>query len=69
MEIEDFVLDEKMLMVDVSFPWYADFVNYLACNVLPPDLNSRQNKKFLHDVRFYQWDDLCYSIDVLIKLY
>ena len=54
MEIEDFVLDEKMLMVDVSFPWYADFVNYLACNVLPPDLNSRQNKKFLHDVRFYQ---------------
>ena len=38
-------------------PWCADFVNYLACGVLPPDLNSQQRKRFLHDVRYYHWDD------------
>ena len=56
MEIEEYFPNEQMLMVDVSLPWYVDFVNYLACNVLLPDLNSRQKKKFLHYVRFYQWD-------------
>ena len=37
-------------------PWFADYVNYLACKVLPPDL-SPQQKKFLHDVKSYLWDD------------
>ena len=45
MEIEEYFLDKQMLMVDVSLPWYADFVNYVAYIVLPPDLNSRQRKK------------------------
>ena len=38
-------------------PWYADFVNYLVCNVLPPGLSHYQKKKFLHDVRHYYWDE------------
>ena len=39
------------------FLWYAVFVNYLACKVLPPKMSYRQRKQFLHDARFYQWND------------
>ena len=55
--IEEFFLDEQLLAMEAHFPWYSDFVNCLACNVLPLGLNSQQKKKFLHDVRMYQWDD------------
>ena len=56
-EIDEYFPYEQMLIVDASLPWYVDIVNYLACNVLPSELNSRQKKKFLHDVKCYQWDD------------
>ena len=49
-EIEESFLDEQLLVMEAHFPWYADFVNYLACNVLPPGLSSQHKKKFLHDV-------------------
>ena len=44
--------------METHLPWYADFVNYLACNVLPLGLNSQHKKNFMHDVKFYQWDNL-----------
>ena len=56
-KIEESFLDEQLLMMEAHLPWYADFVNYLAYNVLPPRLSFQQKKKFLHDVKFYQWDD------------
>ena len=49
--------DEKLFGVDTSTPWYANIVNVLTCKVLPPDLASQQRKKFLHDMKCYQWDD------------
>ena len=48
--------DEQLMRVEATVPWYADYVNYLACKVLFPDLSSNQ-KKFLYDVRSYLWDD------------
>ena len=45
------------MLMEISLPWYDDIVNFLACNVLPSEFNSRQKKKFLHDVKCYQWDD------------
>ena len=45
-------------------PWYAYFANYLVSELLPPELKFQQKKKFLHDVRSYQWDD-----PYLYKLY
>ena len=56
-EIEESLPDEQLLAMEAHFPWYANFVNYLACNVLLPGLTSQQKKKFLHDVKLYQWDD------------
>jgi hypothetical protein len=55
--IQEVFLDEQLLEVEAKLPWYADFVNYLACKVIPPDLSYHQKKKFLHDVRSYLWDD------------
>ena len=45
------------MRVEAMVSWHADYVNYLACDVLPPEMSSQQKKKFLHDVRSYLWDD------------
>ena len=38
-------------------PWYADFMNYISCGVLPLDMDYHQKKKFLWDSRQYFWDE------------
>ena len=55
--IQEMFLDELLMRIEASVPWYADYVNYLACGVFPPDLSYQQKKKFLHDVNLYLWDD------------
>ena len=45
------------MSMNSSIPWYDDLVNYLACNVLPPELKSQQRKRYLRDVKPYQGDD------------
>ncbi|KAH9763243.1 hypothetical protein KPL70_001093 [Citrus sinensis] len=56
--------DEQLLAVQQAqmlqqseSPWYADFANYLVSGLLPPELKFQEKKKFLYDVRSYQWDD------------
>ena len=50
--------DKKLLSLDaVEFPWYADIVNLLACEVYPPDATTQQRKKLLYDSRAYIWDE------------
>ncbi|KAH9763726.1 hypothetical protein KPL70_001262 [Citrus sinensis] len=56
--------DEQLLAVQQAqmlqqsgSPCYADFANYLVSGMLPPKLKFQEKKKFLHDVRSYQWDD------------
>ncbi|XP_050254823.1 uncharacterized protein LOC126700654 [Quercus robur] len=55
--IQEAFPDEQLFACEIKLPWYADIVNYLACNVLPPDLTYHQRKKFLHDVKYYLWDE------------
>ena len=42
---------------DSNFSWYADFANYLSCEVPPPDFTGYSKKKFLKDVQRYCWDE------------
>ncbi|CAM8923584.1 unnamed protein product [Rhodiola kirilowii] len=56
--INDSLTDKQLMHIDVdNVPWYADFVNFLACGILPPDLSHNQKRKFLSDVKRYFWDD------------
>ncbi|KAJ9535149.1 hypothetical protein OSB04_un001772 [Centaurea solstitialis] len=56
--INDSLPGDQLLSVSSSVtPWYADFVNYLVCGIVSHDFSSHQRKKFLHDVKFYFWDD------------
>ncbi|CAM8929194.1 unnamed protein product [Rhodiola kirilowii] len=55
--IGDSFIGEYLLSVEENAPWYADYVNYLTCNILPNDLDHNQRRKFLHDVSRYYWDD------------
>ena len=45
------------MRIQHSDPWYADFVNYIACGVFQPDIDYHQKKKFLWDSRQYFCDE------------
>ncbi|KAM1660255.1 hypothetical protein ACFX2K_003267 [Malus domestica] len=49
--------DEQLMSIEVSVPWYADLVNYLASKVIPSELNKNQRDKLKYDARNYVWDD------------
>ena len=56
--IDDIFPDEHLLALSsVKTPWYADFVNFLASGVLPPDFSHQQRKKFFSEVKNYVWDE------------
>lgn len=53
--------DEHFLAIKrLDAPWYADFVNYLACRILPPDLSFSQKKKTFVDIKHYGDEPLLY---------
>ena len=50
--------DEYLLTIaSKELPWFADIVNYLVSGILPYGMDYRQRKKFLHDSRFYYWEE------------
>ncbi|XP_058734008.1 uncharacterized protein LOC131605698, partial [Vicia villosa] len=48
--------DEKLFMVEER-PWFADMANHKASGWMPEDWSKSATKKFLHDAKFYVWDD------------
>ena len=54
--IKDEFADEHILTV-IGVPWFADYANYLVGGIIPDDFDSNRKKKFVHDCRFYLWDD------------
>ncbi|KAH9671394.1 hypothetical protein KPL70_017357 [Citrus sinensis] len=51
------VVQQAQMLQQSESPWYADFANYLVSGLLSPELKFQKKKKFLHDVKSYQWDD------------
>ena len=56
LEIRDEFPDESLFMVNER-PWFTDLANFKAAGIIPKDLTWQHRKKFLHDARFYIWDD------------
>lgn len=48
--------DEQLLALSLV-PWYADMVNFLVSDIIPPDLSHHQKKKFLWDAKNYFWKE------------
>ena len=50
--------DKKLFSVSVTLAWYANIVNYLVTNMLPPGLFKAQRDKIKSDAKYFVWDDL-----------
>ena len=51
-EIDDTFPDEHVLASSQDLiPWFGDFANYMASDIIPLDLSFQQIKKFMYDVK------------------
>ena len=56
--INETFYDEYLLTIaSKELSWFADITNYLVSSILPYGMDYRQRKKFLHDSRFYYWEE------------
>ena len=56
LEVKGEFPDEFLFQV-ATRPWFVDMANYKATGIIPKEFNWSQRKKFLHDARFYVWDN------------
>lgn len=54
---DELELHVETTLVITTAPWYADFVNYLATDILPLYLTYQEKKKFFHDVNQFYWEE------------
>ena len=54
---ESFYGEHLLTLASKEFPWFTDFANYLISGALPYGLDFRQKKIFLHDIKFYYWEE------------
>ena len=48
---------DKRILVVTRVPWFAGYANYLVGGLIPDDSDSNKKKTFLHNCRFFVWDD------------
>ena len=57
-DIDDTFPDEHVLAASHDLiPWFANFANYLASDIVPSDLSFHQRKKFMYDVKKFLCDE------------
>jgi hypothetical protein len=52
--INDYMMDDTLLKVSTTDPWYANIVNYIEAGYIPP---GSDKKKIIRDSRLHLWDD------------
>ena len=51
---------EHLFSVHIT-PWFADIANFLASDILPPNLSYQQKKKLFSDIKHYLLKTLSYT--------
>nr|XP_004499872.1 uncharacterized protein LOC101505881 [Cicer arietinum] len=54
--IRDQFADEHIFAITMV-PWFTDFANFKVGGTIPSDFTYQQQKKFIHDAKFYVWDE------------
>ena len=57
--VNDEFPDEKLFAIEdkKAVPWFADYVNYLVANVIPPEFNYQKKKRFFAHIKHYYWEE------------
>ncbi|GKD46682.1 reverse transcriptase domain-containing protein [Tanacetum coccineum] len=59
---------EALMEIDTrDEPWFADFANYLASDIIPKGMTYQQKNKFFSDLKHYFWEELLGIIFELIR--
>nr|GEW44701.1 DNA-directed DNA polymerase [Tanacetum cinerariifolium] len=60
-EIIDEFADEHLMILKANLndeePWYADYVNYIVRNIVPPKWIPERRRRFFSQVKNYFWDE------------
>ncbi|RDX84521.1 putative mitochondrial protein, partial [Mucuna pruriens] len=57
MPIRDEFLDEHLLHIKTSPPWFTDICNFVAASRFPPEASRAYKDKIRSDAKYYIWDD------------
>jgi hypothetical protein len=54
LSINDYMRDDTLLKVSTTDPWYANIVNYIVADYIPP---GADRKKIIRHSSLHLWDD------------
>ena len=53
LRLQEMFLDEQLFSTSMTLSWYANIVNYLVTNMLPPGLSKAQRDKIKSDTKYF----------------
>ncbi|GJY49203.1 hypothetical protein Tco_0439159 [Tanacetum coccineum] len=57
-EVDDNFPGETLMEINTEDePWFADFANYLASNIIPKGMTYQQKNKFFSYIKHYFWEE------------
>ncbi|GJR14112.1 DNA-directed DNA polymerase [Tanacetum coccineum] len=57
-EVDDNIPGETLMEINTEDePWFADFANYLASEIIPKGMTYQQKKENFSDIKHYFWEE------------